>query len=151
MAKNPIYLTNQELMKGIALLITNAHMLEKMQKAQESHSPQEQTFLQTLYMFPHHSAHEIAQKMHISKQALSRHLKKMQHLDYIHIHDDPDDRRVKRLSLSTKGIACYTKQQEWVLEAFYSAYQSVGVGAVEGFHRVQTALAQSLKELSQEY
>ena len=144
---NPIYLTNQELLKGIALMQQNADALEELRsKAHKSVclNAGDHAVFQAIFLHPNQRTGEIARKMHISKQSLSRRLGPLLNEGLITAHRDPDDQRAKRLSLSTKGEEYYTLQQDKILRAFYQAYQQAGISAVEGFHRVQQALNKAL-------
>lgn len=145
---NPIYLTDHALLKGIALMRQNALALDKLALDAENNArltPQDYTILQTVFAHPKQRTGEIARKMSISKQALSRRLRPLVQQGFVLEHHDPEDRRAKRLSLSTKGEEYYTIQQDKILKAFYSAYQNAGISSVEGFHRVLHALSQALQ------
>lgn len=145
---NPIYLTDQELLKGIALMRQNALALEKLCLSRgnnEGLTPQDHAILRTIFLHPKQRAGEIARKMRLRKQALSRRLKFLLDQGFILEEIDPDDRRAKLLCLSTKGLEYYTVQQDKALRVFYHAYQKAGISAVEGFHQVQQALSQALE------
>lgn len=145
---NPIYLTDQELLKGIALMRQNALALEKLCLNRGNHeglTPQDYAIFRTIALHPKQRIGEIARKMHLRKQALSRRLKFLVDQGFIIEKIDPDDRRAKRLLLSTKGNEYYTIQQDAALRVFYHAYQKAGISAVEGFYQVQQALSQALE------
>ncbi|NQY82565.1 MAG: MarR family transcriptional regulator [Alphaproteobacteria bacterium] len=147
---NPIFLTDQELLKGIALLRENARILEELSNAQPNQlTPQDHALLRTLYLFPNYRAQEIASRMCLSKQSLSRSIKNLELRGYIETRSDPEDRRVKRLLLSTKGLQSYTTRQKYALKTFYRAYQHAGITAVEGFNHVQHALAAALERVGE--
>ncbi len=149
---NPIYLTDQALLKAIALMRHNASALEKLCATMENDkqndknlTPQDYAILRTISLYPKLRTGEIARKMGLSKQSLSRYLKPLVDHGFIIEEQDPKDRRAKRLWLSTKGFEYYTVQQDKALKAFYHAYQKAGISAVEGFHQVQQALSQALE------
>src|SRR6266702_430153 len=48
---------------------------------------------------------ELAARLRISKQALNYLLGELERLDYLERRADPDDRRSKRVTLTTRGIA----------------------------------------------
>lgn len=142
---NPIYLADQELLKGIALMQRNALALEEL-RIRNGLNLQDYAVLQTIFLYPKRRVGEVARRMCLSKQALSRRLRPLLQQGFITETPDPDDRRAKRLSLSTKGEEYYIICQDQILRVFYHAYQKAGVSAIEGFHRVQHALSDALEK-----
>ena len=69
---------------------------------------------------------ELALRLRISKQALNYLLGELERLQYLERRADPDDRRSKRVALTTRGIATIGVIREAVAETETSWKQQLG-------------------------
>ena len=69
---------------------------------------------------------ELALRLRISKQALNYLLGELERLQYLERRADPDDRRSKRVTLTTRGIATIGVIREAVAETETSWKQQLG-------------------------
>ena len=80
---------------------------------------------------------DLAARLRISKQALNHLLGQLEHLGYLTREPDPDDRRSKRIALTSRGTRAATTIREAVAEMEDTWTQQLGP---ERFNQLRTLL-----------
>ena len=88
------------------------------------------------------SVNELLGVMKITKQYLNRPLKTLIERDYIAQKNDPDDKRVKRLTLTAKGKKLEFDLTDVQRQAFDNIFNELGPKAEKHWHEVMKLLAQ---------
>lgn len=88
---------------------------------------------------------DLAARLRISKQALNHLLRQLEHLGYLERRPDPDDRRSKRIALTSRGTRAATTIREAVADLETTWAEQLGP---RRFDQLRTLL-RDLGELSQ--
>jgi len=91
---------------------------------------------------PHCSVNQLLQILDVSKQYLNRPLKQLQADGLINSEVDAQDRRIRRLVLSTKGAALEQQLSALQRERFRKVFEQLGPEAEKHWHDVMRMLAQ---------
>lgn len=90
--------------------------------------------------YPGITVGELLGILRITKQSLSRVLSELLRKDYVAAQPGTTDRRQRRLSLTTSGIALERQLTENQRSRVAAAYRAAGATAVDGFKRVMLGL-----------
>lgn len=88
---------------------------------------------------------DLAARLRISKQALNHLLRQLEHLGYLERRPDPDDRRSKRIALTSRGTRAATTIREAVADLETTWAEQLGP---KRFDQLRTLL-RDLGELDQ--
>lgn len=88
---------------------------------------------------------DLAARLRVSKQALNHLLRQLEHLGYLERRPDPDDRRSKRIALTSRGTRAATTIREAVADLETTWAEQLGP---RRFDQLRTLL-RDLGELSQ--
>ena len=80
---------------------------------------------------------DLAARLRISKQALNHLLRQLEHLGYLTRRPDPDDRRAKRIALTSRGVEAAITIREAVAEVEDAWARQLGS---ERFDQLRTLL-----------
>ena len=69
---------------------------------------------------------ELADRAHISQQAMGKLVKELSSLDYLYRQSDQDDKRAKIISATDKGLALITTMNQAILSATSSYIHTLG-------------------------
>ena len=143
LTRNPIFLADEELLRGIALLQQAARQLgqsmTRMSGENLSHND-----LQVMHCLYLHSLQglesnaqmslgALAHMTAMSKPALSRIINRLEKRKLLLCHTDVYDRRIRRVSLSSRAAQLYALCQHENKAIMYTAYQNAGATDVSGF------------------
>ena len=84
--------------------------------------------------------------MGVSKQYLNRPLKKLTEDGYVSVNADVADKRVKRVSLSEKGVLLETELSGDQRARFEKVFEQAGPSAEAGWRKVMELLVGSAKD-----
>jgi DNA-binding MarR family transcriptional regulator len=86
---------------------------------------------------------ELATRLRVSKQALNYLLGELERLDYLERRPDPDDRRSKRIALTTRGTTAVgvIREAVWEMETIWA--QQLGPDRFAQFRTLLLELNQS--------
>jgi DNA-binding MarR family transcriptional regulator len=94
---------------------------------------------------PDCSINELLQIMRISKQYLHQPLKKMIALGYVRQQPDDDDRRIKRLRLTRKGVKLEFELTEVQRRRFDEIFRLTGPRAEQHWRQVMALLSEQIE------
>ncbi len=80
---------------------------------------------------------DLAARLRVSKQALNHLLRQLEHLGYLERRPDPDDKRSKRIALTSRGTRAATTIREAVADLETTWAQQLGP---ERFDQLRTLL-----------
>jgi DNA-binding MarR family transcriptional regulator len=90
---------------------------------------------------PDCSISQLLDILQVSKQYLNRPLKQLINQDYIHYRSDPEDRRIKRLSLTRHGAVLEQQLTGEQRRRFEEIFQQVGPEVESNWRQVMLLLA----------
>lgn len=92
------------------------------------------------------SINELLDVMGVSKQYLNRPLRKLTEDGYVIVNVDVADKRVKRVSLSQKGVLLETELSGDQRERFEKVFEEAGPAAEAGWRKVMALLVDSAQD-----
>ena len=96
--------------------------------------------------YPQCSINELLDVMGVSKQYLNRPLKKLTEDGFVSVNADVADKRVKRVSLSEKGVLLETELSGDQRERFEKVFGQAGPAAEAGWRKVMALLVGSVQD-----
>ncbi len=138
-----LFLRDEDLRLGIELLFyayrdftaEPDQMLEKLGFGRAHHR-----VIYFVGRYPEITVGELLGILRITKQSLSRVLRELLRKDYVVAQPGVKDRRQRRLSLTTTGIALERQLTENQRGRVAAAYRAAGANAVDGFKHVMLGL-----------
>ena len=90
------------------------------------------------------SANELVESMRLTKQAIHKPLKSLVEKDLVEVTRDASDKRVKRLALTSQGVALESRLTGIQRELLTHAFDEVGEEGAEAWFRVMETMARRL-------
>jgi DNA-binding MarR family transcriptional regulator len=138
-APNPLFLREEELDRGLELLYFVGHQLNLDVMELRARSAIDETDQQTLFLIdcqPGITLAELSVALGVSKQTLSRHLKRLGEAGLIEQAVTDLDRRKRPLRLTGKASALLGEIKTLQKRRLRLAFKRAGAAAVAGFERV---------------
>lgn len=138
-APNPLFLREEELDRGLELLYFVGHQLNLDVMELRVQSAIDETDQQTLFLIdrqPGITLAELSATLGVSKQTLSRHLKRLAEAGMIEQAVMDLDRRKRPLRLTDKASALLGEIRTLQKRRLRLAFKRAGAAAVAGFERV---------------
>jgi DNA-binding MarR family transcriptional regulator len=138
-APNPLFLREEELERGLDLLFLASHQLNQDAAAARTHATIDETDHRTLFLIerqPGITLAELCPVLGVSKQTLSRHLRRLAGAGLVDQEAIVQDRRKRPLRLTGKALALMAEIKVQQKRRLRLAFKSAGATAVEGFQRV---------------
>jgi DNA-binding MarR family transcriptional regulator len=138
-APNPLFLREEELDRGLELLYFVSHQLNLDAMAMRAHGAIDETDHHTLFLIerqPGITLAELSAVLGVSKQTLSRHLKRLAESGLIDQETTTQDRRKRPLRLTGKATTLLAEIKALQKRRLRLAFKSAGAAAVEGFQHV---------------
>jgi DNA-binding MarR family transcriptional regulator len=138
-APNPLFLREDELERGLELLYFAGHQLNLDATALRAQSAIDDLDHQTLFLIdrqPGITLAELSTALGVTKQTLSRHLRRLGALGLIEPATAASDRRKRPLRLTGKAAALVGEIKTLQKRRLRLAFKRAGASAVEGFARV---------------
>ncbi len=143
-AINPLYLREEELRRGMEMLfLAWRNVAESADGALAIHGLG-RAHHRAVYFIgrnPGITVGELLDQLGITKQSLSRVIRRLTEDGFVTVDAGLKDRRQRRLALTARGEAVERETTEAQRALFASAYRQAGAEAVEGFRRVLGRLA----------
>jgi DNA-binding MarR family transcriptional regulator len=136
---NPLFLREEELDRGLELLYFVGYQLDLDALGLRTQGAIDEIDHHILFLVerqPGITLAELSQALGVSKQTLSRHLKRLAELGLIDQETATQDRRKRPLRLTGKAITLLTEIKALQKRRLRLAFKSAGATAVEGFQRV---------------
>ncbi|MEK0082716.1 MarR family winged helix-turn-helix transcriptional regulator [Benzoatithermus flavus] len=136
---NPLFLREEELDRGLELLYFVGHQLNLDAQALRAQGAIDEIDHHTLFLIerqPGITLAELSAVLGVSKQTLSRHLKRLAESGLIDQETTTQDRRKRPLRLTDKAAALLAEIKALQKRRLRLAFKSAGATAVEGFQRV---------------
>jgi DNA-binding MarR family transcriptional regulator len=136
---NPLFLREEELDRGLALLYFAGRQLNADADALRAEGAIDEIDHQALFMIGRHPGVTLAElcvMLAVGKQTLSRHLKRLAQAGLIDQESSADDRRKRHLRLTEKAALLLARVHLLQKRRLRLAFKSSGATAVEGFQRV---------------
>ncbi len=136
---NPLFLREEELERGLELLYFATHQLNLDVLALRAQAAIDETDHRTLFLIerqPGITLADLSSVLGMSKQTLSRHLKRLADAGLIDQGTTASDRRKRPLRLTEKAAAMLGEIKTLQKRRLRLACKSAGATAVEGFQRV---------------
>jgi DNA-binding MarR family transcriptional regulator len=143
---SPLYLRDEELKQGVDLLFHAFSEVFAIGGAQLRAAKLGRAHRRALYFIARNPGPSVAQLLailKITKQSLNRVLNDLLAADYVERRPAPDDRRMRQLRLTGKGLAFEESLWSAQRPRLARAFREAGPEAVAGFRRVLTGLAAS--------
>lgn len=140
---NPLFLREEELRRGMEMLFYASRDLAVRTDTALAEQGLGRAHQRTLYFVGQHPGlivSELLALLGITKQSLSRVLKKLVADGYIDQREGSADRRQRRLFLTDAGRALDERLTAMQRALFARAYRNAGAEAVEGFRKVLDGL-----------
>ena len=90
------------------------------------------------------SVNELVDSMRLTKQAIHKPLKSLVEKDLVEVTRDASDKRVKRLALTSQGVALESRLTGIQRELLTHAFDEVGEEGAEAWFRVMETMARRL-------
>ncbi|HAB04482.1 MAG TPA: MarR family transcriptional regulator [Alcanivorax sp.] len=90
------------------------------------------------------SVNELVESMRLTKQAIHKPLKSLVEKDLVEVTRDASDKRVKRLALTSQGVALESRLTGIQRELLTHAFDEVGEEGAEAWFRVMETMARRL-------
>ena len=90
------------------------------------------------------SVNELVESMRLTKQAIHKPLKSLVEKDLVDVTRDASDKRVKRLALTSQGVALESRLTGIQRELLTHAFDEVGEEGAEAWFRVMETMARRL-------
>ena len=138
-APNPLYLREEELEHGLELLYVVGRQLHADAAPLRAEGALDETDHQALFLVerrPGITLAELCGVLGLSKQTLSRHLRRLAAAGLIEQERSASDRRKRPLRLTAKAAALLARVHAPQKRRLRHAFQRAGASAVEGFERV---------------
>lgn len=143
---NPLFLRDEELRRGMEMLFAAwRNVAESADNALATHELG-RAHHRALYFIgrnPGIAVSDLLGHLGITKQSLSRVVRRLTDEGYVQIEEGRQDRRQRRLTLTPRGDALERETTEAQRALFAGAYRQAGAEAVEGFRQVLAHLAGS--------
>jgi DNA-binding MarR family transcriptional regulator len=136
---NPLFLREEELDRGLELLYFVGHQLNLDAQALRTQGGIDEIDHHTLFLIerqPGITLAELSTALGLSKQTLSRHLKRLAENGLIDQETTTQDRRKRPLRLTEKAATLLAEIKALQKRRLRLAFKSAGATAVEGFQRV---------------
>lgn len=136
---NPLFLRDEELERGLELLYFASHQLSLDAIVPRAHAAIDETDHRTLFLVerqPGITLAELSEVLGVSKQTLSRHLKRLAEAGLIDQGTTAQDRRKRPLRLTPRAVTVLGDIKMLQKRRLRQACKSAGATAVEGFQRV---------------
>lgn len=136
---NPLFLREEELDRGLELLYFVGHQLNLDAQALRAQGAIDEIDHHTLFLIerqPGVTLAELSTALGLSKQTLSRHLKRLAQAGLIDQETTTQDRRKRPLRLTGKAATLLAEIKALQKRRLRLAFKSAGATAVEGFQRV---------------
>lgn len=136
---NPLFLREEELDRGLDLLYFASHQLSLDAVALRAQAAIDETDHRTLFLIerdPGITLAELSGVLGMSKQTLSRHLKRLAEVGLIDQGTTAQDRRKRPLRLTGKAAAVLSEIKNLQKRRLRLAFKNAGATAVEGFRGV---------------
>jgi DNA-binding MarR family transcriptional regulator len=136
---NPLFLREEELDRGLELLYFVGHQLNLDAMALRTQGALDEIDHHTLFLIerqPGITLIELSTVLGVSKQTLSRHLKRLAENGLIDQETTTQDRRKRPLRLTAKAVTLLAEIKALQKRRLRLAFKSAGATAVEGFQRV---------------
>ena len=136
---NPLFLREEELERGLDLLYFASHQLNLDAGAARAQGAIDETDHHTLFLIdrqPGITLAELSSVLGVSKQTLSRHLRRLAGDGLIDQGATLQDRRKRPLRLTAKAAGLLNEIKAQQKRRLRLAFKSAGATAVEGFQRV---------------
>ena len=139
-APNPLFLREEELERGLELLYFVGHQLNLDAVALRAEGAIDEIDHQALFLIdrqPGITLSELCAALGISKQTLSRHLRRLVETGLVEPQESAaDDRRKRPLRVTPKAANLLAEIKTLQKRRLRLAFKSAGATAVEGFERV---------------
>lgn len=142
-APNPLFLREEELERGLELLYVVGHQLNLDALPLRAAGAIDGVDHQALFLIdrrPGITQAELCAALGVSKQTLSRHLRRLSDHGMVEPQTAADDRRKRPLRLTSKASTLLSSIKTLQKRRLRLAYKSAGATAVEGFERVLSDL-----------
>jgi DNA-binding MarR family transcriptional regulator len=136
---NPLFLREEELDRGLELLFFAGRQLHADAAPLRAEGAMDETDHQALFVIerrPGCTLAELCAALGISKQTLSRHVKRLADAGLVEQDACPHDRRKRPLRLTGKATATLARIHALQKRRLRLAFKSAGAAAVEGFRSV---------------
>lgn len=136
---NPLFLRDEELERGLELLYFASHQLSLDAALPRAHAAIDETDHRTLFLIerqPGITLAELSEVLGVTKQTLSRHLKRLAEAGLIDQGTTAQDRRKRPLRLTPRAVTVLGDIKMLQKRRLRQACKSAGATAVEGFQRV---------------
>jgi DNA-binding MarR family transcriptional regulator len=143
---SPLYLRDEELKQGVDLLFHAFSEVFATGNATLLAAGLGRAHRRALYFIARNPAHSVAALLgilKITKQSLNRVLNDLLAGGYVERRPAPNDRRMRQLRLTPKGLELEEKLWEAQRPRLARAFRDAGPDAVAGFRRVLTGLSVS--------
>ena len=143
-APNPLFLREEELDRALELLVVALRRIEAETAGIRDAAGIDTTDQWLLFMIEHKpgaTAADLAQRLALPKQTLSRHLRRLVTQDLVVTSGDSGDGRKRRLGLSERGRQLAGTLAGGQKRPLRQAFKLTGAGPVEGFQAVLGELA----------
>lgn len=138
-APNPLFLREDELERGLELLYFAGHQLNLDAMALRTQAAIDELDHQALFLInrqPGITLAELCTALGVTKQTLSRHLRRLGEEGLIELAAAGGDRRKRPLRLTGKAAALVAEIKTLQKRRLRLAFKRAGASAVEGFARV---------------
>ncbi len=143
-AINPLFLRDEELRRGMEMLfLAWRNVAESADDALQEHGLG-RAHHRAIYFIgrtPGITVGDLLDRLGITKQSLSRVIRQLSDEGFIAVDSGLQDRRQRRLSLTSRGETMERETTEAQRALFASVYRQAGAEAVEGFRQVLGRLA----------
>lgn len=136
---NPLFLRDEELERGLELLYFASHQLSLDAVVPRMHAAIDETDHRTLFLIerqPGITLAELSEVLGVSKQTLSRHLRRLATAGLVDQGTTMQDRRKRPLRLTPRAATVLGEIKMLQKRRLRQACKSAGATAVEGFQRV---------------
>ena len=143
-APNPLFLRDQELDRALELLVVALRRIEAETALIRDEADIDTTDQWLLFMIEHKpgaTAADLAQRLALTKQTLSRHVRRLVALDLVATSGDSGDGRKRPLRLSERGRQLAGALANGQKRPLRQAFKLTGAVPVEGFQAVLGELA----------
>ena len=141
---NPLFLREEELDRGLELLYFAARQLQADAAALRGEGALDDIDQQALFLIDRHSGVTLAELcvlLGVSKQTLSRHVRRLAEAELVTQGQSTHDRRKRPLRLTDRAAGIVARVQTLQKRRLRLAFKRAGATAVERFQRVLLDLA----------
>ena len=143
-APNPLFLREEELERALELLIVALRRVEAVTAPVRDETGLDATDQWLLFMIEHRpgvTAADLAQRLALKKQTLSRHVRRLMACELVATEATAGDARKRPLRLSERGRQLAARLAALQKRPLRQAFKLAGAGPVEGFKAVLGELA----------